>query len=328
MDPSDAPLGPVLSLDFASPQDRAAAGQDSPSAAPKGQADGMLDPGFLETFERILARTPSSRRTALSSARMPPAIRRLAAQYLYDPVTVQVQTATLTVDTVEQFVLEVTPREKPDRLADVLQAERPDQAIIFVRTKIRCEQLYKTLRDRGMNVKALHGDMTQGARDGVMISFKDGRLPLLVATDVASRGLDIPDVSHVINYDIPLDPESYVHRIGRTGRAGVAAQAHPAPGSGGPKRRVLRHAVRPSGPHRKSVVRAPGRRSGLARRGACLGVRCDQEAMSGMPRARASGRGPASFAGAGTAAHAGQCRHYVPSLTLTRSVRARNRRGA
>jgi ATP-dependent RNA helicase DeaD len=129
------------------------------------------------------------------------------------------------VDTVEQFALEVKPREKADQLVEVLEAERPEQAIVFVRTKIRCDQLYRTLRDRGMNVKALHGDMTQGARDGVMISFKDGRLPLLVATDVAARGLDITGISHVINYDVPTSPDVYVHRIGRTGRVGRSGRA-------------------------------------------------------------------------------------------------------
>src|SRR5436305_2344351 len=180
------------------------------------EADEMLDLGFLEDVERILSLTPSSRQTALFSATMPPAIRRLAERYLFDPVTVKVATKTLTVDTVEQFALEVKPREKADQLVEVLEAERPEQAIVFCRTKIRCEQLYRTLRDRGMNVKALHGDMTQGARDGVMISFKDGRLPLLVATDVAARGLDIAGVSHIINFDVPTSPDVYVHRIGRT----------------------------------------------------------------------------------------------------------------
>jgi ATP-dependent RNA helicase DeaD len=189
------------------------------------EADEMLDLGFLEDVERILSLTPSSRQTALFSATMPPEIRRLADQYLYDPVLVKVKTATLTVDTVEQFALEVKPREKADRLTEVLQAERPDQAIVFVRTKIRCDQLYRTLRDRGMNVKALHGDMSQGARDGVMISFKDGRLPLLVATDVAARGLDIVGVSHIINFDVPTSPDVYVHRIGRTGRVGRSGRA-------------------------------------------------------------------------------------------------------
>jgi ATP-dependent RNA helicase DeaD len=189
------------------------------------EADEMLDLGFLEDVERILSLTPSSRQTALFSATMPAAIRRLADQYLLDPVTVSVKAATLTVDTVEQFKLEVSGREKADRLVEVLQAERPEQAIVFVRTKIRCDQLYRTLRDRGMNVKALHGDMSQGARDGVMISFKDGRLPLLVATDVAARGLDIAGVSHIINYDVPTSPDVYVHRIGRTARVGRSGRA-------------------------------------------------------------------------------------------------------
>jgi ATP-dependent RNA helicase DeaD len=189
------------------------------------EADEMLDLGFLEDVEKILALTPSSRQTALFSATMPSEIRRLADQYLYDPVTIKVKTATLTVDTVEQFGLEVATRDKPEALATVLEAERPDQALVFVRTKIRCDQLYRSLRDRGMNVKALHGDMSQGSRDGVMISFKDGRLPLLIATDVASRGLDISGISHVINYDVPTSPDVYVHRIGRTGRVGRSGRA-------------------------------------------------------------------------------------------------------
>jgi ATP-dependent RNA helicase DeaD len=189
------------------------------------EADEMLDLGFLEDVERILSLTPSSRQTALFSATMPLAIRHLAERYMFDPVTIKVAAATLTVDTVEQFALEVGRGQKPDQLVEVLEAERPEQAIVFVRTKIRCDQLYRTLRDRGMNVKALHGDMTQGARDGVMISFKDGRLPLLVATDVAARGLDITGVSHVINFDVPTSPDVYVHRIGRTGRVGRSGRA-------------------------------------------------------------------------------------------------------
>jgi ATP-dependent RNA helicase DeaD len=189
------------------------------------EADEMLDLGFLEDVEKILSLTPSSRQTALFSATMPAAIRRLADQYLYDPVTVKVKTDTLTVDTVEQFALEVSQRDKPEALATVLEAERPDQALVFVRTKIRCDQLYRSLRDRGMNVRALHGDMSQGSRDGVMISFKSGSLPLLIATDVASRGLDISGISHVINFDVPISPDVYVHRVGRTGRVGRSGRA-------------------------------------------------------------------------------------------------------
>src|SRR6185503_15177758 len=112
-----------------------------------------------------------------------------------------------------------------EKLVDVLRAERPDQAIVFTRTKIRCDQLYRRLRDRGLNVRALHGDMTQGGRDGVMLAFKGGRLPILVATDVAARGLDISTVTHVVNYDVPTSPDVYVHRIGRTGRVGRSGRA-------------------------------------------------------------------------------------------------------
>ena len=189
------------------------------------EADEMLDLGFLEDVEKILSLTPSSRQTALFSATMPPEIRRLADQYLYDPQTIKVKSATLTVDTVEQFALEVSSRDKNEALVNVLEAERPEQALVFARTKIRTDQLYRTLRDRGMNVRALHGDMTQGARDGVMISFKSGRVPLLVATDVAARGLDISGISHVINFDVPTSPDVYVHRIGRTGRVGRSGRA-------------------------------------------------------------------------------------------------------
>jgi ATP-dependent RNA helicase DeaD len=189
------------------------------------EADEMLDLGFLEDVERILSLTPASRQTALFSATMPPPIRSLADDYLYDPVLVAVKAATLTIDTVAQFQLPVQTREKPAKLVEVLQAERPDQAIVFVRTKVRCEQLFRTLRDGGMNVRALHGDMTQGARDGVMLAFKSGRVPILVATDVAARGLDISTVTHIVNFDVPTAPDTYVHRIGRTGRVGRSGRA-------------------------------------------------------------------------------------------------------
>lgn len=184
------------------------------------EADEMLDLGFLEDVEKILAATPSGRQTALFSATMPPPIRQLADRYLYDPLIVAVEASTLTIDTVEQFQLPVETREKAAKLVEVLAAEQPDQAIVFVRTKIRCDQLFRTLRDKGMNVRALHGDLTQGQRDGVMLAFKAGRVPILVATDVAARGLDISTVTHVINFDVPTSPDTYVHRIGRTGRVG------------------------------------------------------------------------------------------------------------
>jgi ATP-dependent RNA helicase DeaD len=144
---------------------------------------------------------------------------------MYDPVTIRVTPKQLTVDAIEQAFVEVPARGKVDRLVDVLKAEEPEQAIIFCRTKLGTARLDDTLRARGLGVKALHGDMSQGQRDGVMLSFKDHRLRLLVATDVAARGLDIEHVTHVINYDVPDVSETYVHRIGRTGRVGRTGRA-------------------------------------------------------------------------------------------------------
>src|SRR3954454_17432506 len=189
------------------------------------EADEMLDLGFLEDVETILARCPQGRQTALFSATIPKEVRRLAEKFMHDPVEIQVKAATLTIDTVEQFYVEVPDKEKPDALTRVLKAERPQQAIVFVRTKIGVDRLARKLGDAGVRVKALHGDMSQGQRDGVMIAFKGGRERLLIATDVAARGLDITGVSHVINYDIPNSPDIYVHRIGRTGRMGEAGRA-------------------------------------------------------------------------------------------------------
>jgi len=189
------------------------------------EADEMLDLGFIEEVEKILRLCPSGRQTALFSATMPAPIARLAEQYMYDPVTIKITPKKLTVDAIEQAYVEVEARNKTGRLIDVLRAEEPEQAIIFCRTKIGAARLDRELRDRGMRVKALHGDMSQGQRDGVMIQFKDHKLPLLVATDVAARGLDIEHVTHVINYDLPNNTEIYVHRIGRTGRVGRTGRA-------------------------------------------------------------------------------------------------------
>jgi ATP-dependent RNA helicase DeaD len=189
------------------------------------EADEMLDLGFLEDVEAILKRAPMGRQTALFSATVPPEIRRLADTFMHDPVEIKVRAATLTIDTVDQYYVEVPDREKPDALVRVLKEERPEQAIVFVRTKIGVDRLARRLGDAGVRVKTLHGDMTQGQRDGVMIAFKGGRERLLVATDVAARGLDITGVSHVVNYDVPNSPDVYVHRIGRTGRAGDSGRA-------------------------------------------------------------------------------------------------------
>jgi ATP-dependent RNA helicase DeaD len=260
------------------------------------EADEMLDLGFLEDVEKILSLTPNSRQTALFSATMPPPIRKLADRYLYEPVVVKVEAKTLTVDTVEQFRVEVGAKDKPAMLVEVLQAERPTQAIVFVRTKVRCDQLYRTLRDKGMNVKALHGDLSQGQRDGVMLAFKGGRVPILVATDVAARGLDISTVTHVVNFDVPTSPDVYVHRIGRTGRVGrsgravtfveprqqrelaaieqhigttitpwsAGAKVAPAPVAERPRRHEKPHVVRPAEEAWIRLILGAGRDAGLA----------------------------------------------------------------
>ena len=189
------------------------------------EADEMLDLGFIEDVEKILRMCPSGRQTALFSATMPPPVKRLAESYMYDPTTISITPKTLTVDAIAQAYVEVGAKEKAAKLVDLLKIEEPEQAIIFCRTKIGADRLEKTLKNKGLDVKALHGDMSQGSRDGVMIAFKDHRVRLLVATDIAARGLDIEHVTHVINYDVPASSEVYVHRIGRTGRVGRTGRA-------------------------------------------------------------------------------------------------------
>jgi ATP-dependent RNA helicase DeaD len=189
------------------------------------EADEMLDLGFIEDVEKILRMCPSGRQTALFSATMPPPIQKLAEGYMYDPVTISITPKTLTVDAIQQAFVEVPAKEKTARLIELLKIEEPEQAIIFTRTKIGASKLEKTLKDKGLDVKALHGDMSQGSRDGVMIAFKDHRVKLLVATDIAARGLDVDHVTHVINFDVPNSSETYVHRIGRTGRVGRTGRA-------------------------------------------------------------------------------------------------------
>jgi ATP-dependent RNA helicase DeaD len=189
------------------------------------EADEMLDLGFIEDVEKILRMCPSGRQTALFSATMPPPIQKLAEGYMYDPTTIRITPKTLTVDAIAQAFIEVPAKEKSARLVELLKTEEPEQAIIFTRTKIGASKLERTLKDKGLDVKALHGDLSQGVRDGVMIAFKDHRVRLLVATDIAARGLDIEHVTHVINYDVPNSSETYVHRIGRTGRVGRTGRA-------------------------------------------------------------------------------------------------------
>lgn len=189
------------------------------------EADEMLALGFQEDLDAILAELPESRQLAFFSATMPPRILQLTKKFLRDPVHVQIKVRRRTVDTTNQTYYEVPNGGKLDALARILDMETPGPTIVFCRTRQETNDLADDLRLRGYATDALHGDMNQNERDRVMRRFKDGAADLLVATDVAARGLDIETVTHVVNYDIPWDVEQYIHRIGRTGRAGRSGDA-------------------------------------------------------------------------------------------------------
>ncbi|HEY0733493.1 MAG TPA: DEAD/DEAH box helicase [Herpetosiphonaceae bacterium] len=189
------------------------------------EADEMLDMGFIEDIEAILQETPQTRQTALFSATMPGPIAELARRYMRDPQRITVQAEQMTVPQIRQVYYEVGGRDKFEILARILDFETPTSAIIFCRTKSEVDSLGERLIARAFPAETLHGDLSQVQRDRVMGRFRSSQVELLVATDVAARGLDVEHVSHVINYDIPLDPEIYVHRIGRTGRAGRTGTA-------------------------------------------------------------------------------------------------------
>ena len=189
------------------------------------EADEMLRMGFIDDVEWILERTPPQRQVALFSATMPAQIRRIASQYLTDPAEITIKLRTSTAETIHQRYWPVAGMHKLDALTRILEAETFDAAIIFVRTKTATVELCEKLEARGYSVAALNGDIPQNLRERTVAALKSGKIDLLVATDVAARGLDVERISHVINYDVPHDTEAYVHRIGRTGRAGRKGNA-------------------------------------------------------------------------------------------------------
>ena len=189
------------------------------------EADEMLQMGFAEDVERILADTPEYKQVALFSATMPPAIRKITKKYLHDAVEVAVTAKTTTAENITQRYIQVAGPRKMDALTRLLEVESFEAMIVFVRTKQAAEEVAEKLRSRGFSAAAINGDIPQAQRERTIAALKNGSVDILVATDVAARGLDVERISHVLNYDIPHDTESYVHRIGRTGRAGRSGQA-------------------------------------------------------------------------------------------------------
>ncbi|NMA01769.1 MAG: DEAD/DEAH box helicase [Clostridia bacterium] len=184
------------------------------------EADEMLNMGFLEDIEHILSFCPEEKQTMMFSATMRPEIRNIANKFMVDPEIVRVKTQELTVPMIQQNYYEVPERKKLDVLCALLDIQSPELALVFGRTKRRVDELADALQKRGYLAEGIHGDLSQRQRDTVMSKFRKAQIDILVATDVAARGLDITGVTHVYNFDIPLDVDSYVHRIGRTGRAG------------------------------------------------------------------------------------------------------------
>ncbi len=189
------------------------------------EADRMLDMGFIHDVRRVLRVLPSKRQNLLFSATMPAAIVDLAGSFLRDPVKIVVTPETITVDLIDQKVMFVARADKRRLLADILLYDDIEQALVFTRTKHGANRLVKQLDRAGVTAQAIHGNKSQTARTRALDAFRSGELGVLVATDVASRGIDVDGVSHVFNFDLPHEPESYVHRIGRTGRAGRTGSA-------------------------------------------------------------------------------------------------------
>jgi superfamily II DNA/RNA helicase len=191
------------------------------------EADEMLDLGFLPDVERILAKVPELRQTMLFSATMPSAIVSLARHHLRHPVNIRAESAhdTTTVPATAQFVYRAHDLDKPEVVARILQAENRNRVMIFCRTKRSAQRVADDLAERGFAAAAIHGDLSQVLREKALKKFRTGRIDVLVATDVAARGIDVEGVTHVINYECPDDDNAYVHRIGRTGRAGASGVA-------------------------------------------------------------------------------------------------------
>jgi ATP-dependent RNA helicase RhlE len=189
------------------------------------EADRMLDMGFIHDIRKIAAQVPVKRQTLLFSATMPTEIRRLADTLLRNPATIQIAPVAATTQLIDQSVYFVEKKNKPALLAHLVKETPMFRTIVLTRTKHGADRVVRHLHTRGIKAEAIHGNKTQNARQRALDNFKASKTPVLVATDIASRGIDVDDVSHVVNYDVTHEPETYVHRIGRTGRAGATGSA-------------------------------------------------------------------------------------------------------
>ena len=252
------------------------------------EADRMLDMGFIHDIRKIVAKLPAQRQTLLFSATMPRAIAELAAQMLRDPAKVAVTPAASTVDSVEQRILHVDRGAKPAVLAEILRRESIDRALVFTRTKHGADKVVRGLATAGISAHAIHGNKSQNQRERVLAAFRKGEVLTLVATDIAARGIDVDGISHVVNFDLPNMPETYVHRIGRTARAGAAgvaislcdcrrgglpsryreADPHVHSGDGPPEVSAEDSAIDDPEPHSAAVCACTGKRRQRSRSGA------------------------------------------------------------
>ncbi|AFC27401.1 DEAD/DEAH box helicase domain-containing protein [Paenibacillus mucilaginosus 3016] len=271
------------------------------------EADQMLHMGFLPEVVEIISATPTRRQTLLFSATMPERVRQLAKEYMKPPVEIEVKAKRVTLDEIEQIVVQTTDRGKLDALCKAMEEDPPFLGMIFCRTKLRATKLRDELDERGYAVDELHGDLTQAKREQVMKRFRDAKIQFLVATDIAARGLDVEGITHVYNYDIPHDAESYIHRIGRTGRAGMTGKAITFTA---PRDAFYLEAIEKG--IKMQLVKRPGRGGAEAR----TDERSERGGRQGGRRGEArtaGGRGARGAAGRGAAAPGGRGRAAAPA---------------